>query len=51
MPKTRFDIETGKLQVVAAAHAEDFEEIQSQIESVGGLEKVVVEDFEEMIMS
>jgi palmitoyltransferase ZDHHC9/14/18 len=36
MPKRSFDIETGKRQAVAA---EDFEDIQSQIESVGGLER------------
>ncbi|KAF5449179.1 hypothetical protein F2P56_029656 [Juglans regia] len=36
MPKRSFDIKTGKRQTVAA---EDFEEIQSQIESVGGLER------------
>ncbi|XP_062155509.1 probable protein S-acyltransferase 6 [Alnus glutinosa] len=36
MPKTSFDIESGKRQAVAA---EDFEEIQSQIDSVGGLER------------
>jgi palmitoyltransferase ZDHHC9/14/18 len=36
MPKTSLDIESGKRQAVAA---EDFEEIQSQIDSVGGLER------------
>lgn len=36
MPKTSFDIETGKRQAVAA---EDFEDLHSQIESVGGLER------------
>lgn len=36
MPKTSFDIESGKRQAVAV---EDFEEIQSQIDSVGGLER------------
>lgn len=36
IPKRSFDIETGKRQAVAA---EEFEDIQSQIESVGGLER------------
>ncbi|XP_022726795.1 probable protein S-acyltransferase 7 [Durio zibethinus] len=36
MPKASFDIEMGKRQAVAA---EDFEEIHSQIENVGGLER------------
>lgn len=36
IPKRSFDIETGKRQAVAA---EDFEDIQSQMESVGGLER------------
>ncbi|XWS68709.1 hypothetical protein CRYUN_Cryun04dG0114800 [Craigia yunnanensis] len=36
MPKTSSDIEMGKRQAVAA---EDFEEIHSQIDSVGGLER------------
>lgn len=36
MPKTSFDIEMGKRKAVAA---EDFEDIQSQIESVGGSER------------
>ncbi|KAF5746356.1 hypothetical protein HS088_TW06G00527 [Tripterygium wilfordii] len=36
MPKTSFDIETGKRRAVAD---EDFEDIQSQIDSVGGLER------------
>lgn len=36
IPKTSSDIETGKRQAVAA---EDLEDIQSQIDSVGGLER------------
>uniref|UniRef100_A0A5B7B4P0 S-acyltransferase n=1 Tax=Davidia involucrata TaxID=16924 RepID=A0A5B7B4P0_DAVIN len=36
MPKTSFNIEMGKRRAV---DAEDFEDIQSQIESVGGLER------------
>ncbi|XWS39395.1 hypothetical protein CRYUN_Cryun18bG0050800 [Craigia yunnanensis] len=36
MPKTTFDIEMGKRQAVAA---EDFEEIHSQIDSLGGFER------------
>lgn len=36
MPKTSFDIETGKRQAVAA---EDFEEIHNQMESISGLER------------
>ncbi|KAF8040985.1 hypothetical protein BT93_B3027 [Corymbia citriodora subsp. variegata] len=36
MPKTSFDVEMGKRQAVAA---EDLEDIQSQIDSVGGLER------------
>ncbi|KAI3409718.1 S-acyltransferase [Psidium guajava] len=36
MPKTSFDLEMGKRQAVAA---EDLEDIQSQIDSVGGLER------------
>lgn len=36
LPKRSFDIEVGKRQAVAA---EDFEEIQSQLSSVGGLER------------
>ena len=36
MPKPSFDIEMGKRQAVVA---EDFEEIHSQIDSVGGLER------------
>ncbi|XVE92714.1 hypothetical protein REPUB_Repub01dG0123400 [Reevesia pubescens] len=36
MPKTSFDVEMGKRQAVAA---EDFEDIHSQIDSVGGLER------------
>ncbi|XVE49998.1 hypothetical protein DITRI_Ditri01bG0126800 [Diplodiscus trichospermus] len=36
MAKTSFDIEMGKRQAVAA---EDFEEIHSQIDSIGGLER------------
>lgn len=36
IPKTSFDVEMGKRQAVAA---EDLEDIQSQIDSVGGLER------------
>lgn len=36
VPKTSFDVEAGKRQAVAD---EDFEEIQSHIDSVGGLER------------
>ncbi|KAJ6713643.1 ZINC FINGER DHHC DOMAIN CONTAINING PROTEIN [Salix viminalis] len=36
MPKRSFDIEVGKRQAVAD---EDFEDIQSQIDSIGGLER------------
>ncbi|XP_059633381.1 probable protein S-acyltransferase 7 [Cornus florida] len=36
MPKTSFDIEMGKRRAV---DAEEFEDIQSQIESIGGLER------------
>ena len=36
MPKTTFEIEMGKRQAVAD---EDFEEIHSQIDSLGGLER------------
>lgn len=36
MPKRSFDVEVGKRQAVAD---EDFEDIQSQIDSVGGLER------------
>lgn len=36
MPKSSFDIEMGKRKAVAA---EDFQEIQDQIDSIGGLER------------
>ncbi|CAK9178790.1 unnamed protein product [Ilex paraguariensis] len=36
MPKTSFDVEMGKRRAV---DADDFEEIQNQIESIGGLER------------